>query len=303
MPKTPSRRLFDLIKSLSGSEKRYFKVATKKDSGSKYLQLFQAIEEQAVFDDDVLQKLVYGEEVVTSRKYSELKAYLYDMLLRSLQQYDEQTSVDYQLKNMLLSVRSLYRRWLLDDCRYLLKRIKKIALKYEVYHIIIEVLDWEKQLAYAGADADFFEKYLASLQAEEEECLAKMAQLKAYQGLFYELYLLIRKNTLLPKEREQELKRISDNPLLIGEEQASSFWAKAYYYRIQSLVSYLSRQREAFHRWCIELVNLMESRPFLLRDDPSLYIAALSNYTTSCGYLEKHDEMRLSLQKLKKVEP
>lgn len=303
MPKTPSRRLFELIKSLSGSEKRYFKIATKKDRGSKYLQLFQAIEEQTVFDDETLQKVVYGQEVVTSRKYSELKAYLYDMLLRSLQQYDEQTSVDYQLKNMLLSVRSLYRRWLLDDCKYLLKRVKKIALKYESFHIIIEVLDWEKQLAYAGADVDFFEKHLASLQLEEEDCLAKMSKVKAYQGLFYELYLLMRKNKQQSTERQKRLDRISSHPLLSGEEQADSFWAKVYYYRIQSFISHLSRQLEDFHRWCTQLVELMESRPFLLREDPSLYIAALSNYTVSCGYLTKHDAMRLSLQKLKKVEP
>jgi hypothetical protein len=225
MPKTPSRRLFELIKSLSGSEKRYFKVATKKDRGSKYLQLFQAIEEQEVFDDEVLQKAVYGQQVVTSRKYSELKAYLYDMLLKSLHQYDEQTSIDYQLKNMLLSVRSLYRRWLLADCQYLLKRIKKTALQYESFQTTIEVLDWEKQLAYAGADADFFDQHLAQLQTEEEECLAKMAKVKAYEGLFYELYLLTRKNTLRSQERQAQLDRISAHPLLASEEMADSFRA------------------------------------------------------------------------------
>lgn len=303
MPKTPSRRLFDLIKSLSGSEKRYFKVASKKDSDSKYLVLFQAIEDQLSFDDDALQQTVYGTKPVTSRKYSELKAYLYDMLLKSLQQYDEQTSIDYQLKNMLLSVRSLYRRWLLNDCKYLLKRTKKTAIKYESFHTVIEVLDWEKQLAYAGADTDFLDKHLAQLQKEEEECLAKMAKVKAYQGLFYELYVLTRKNTLQSQERQEQLNRISAHPLLASEKLADSFWSQVFYYRIQSFISHLSRQLKDFHQWCAQLVALMESRPFLLREDPSQYIAALSNYTVSCGYLEQHDEMRSSLQKLKKVEP
>lgn len=57
MPKTPSSRLFDLIKSLSGSEKRYFKVMNKAESNSKYWLLFEAIEEQEQFDDEALQKI------------------------------------------------------------------------------------------------------------------------------------------------------------------------------------------------------------------------------------------------------
>ncbi|MEL6660584.1 MAG: hypothetical protein AAFR36_29230, partial [Bacteroidota bacterium] len=74
MPKTPSSRLFDLIKSLSGSEKRYFKVVNKMEANSKYRLLFEAIEAQEVFKDEALQRAVYGNEEIQSRKYSELKA-------------------------------------------------------------------------------------------------------------------------------------------------------------------------------------------------------------------------------------
>ena len=64
MPKTPSSTLFKLIKSLSGSEKRYFKVVNTADSNSKYWLLFEAIEAQEEFDEDALQKAVYGDETI-----------------------------------------------------------------------------------------------------------------------------------------------------------------------------------------------------------------------------------------------
>ena len=56
MPKTPSIKLFHLIKSLTGSEKRYFKLFVKDTGGktSKYIQLFEAIEKQETFDDEAL---------------------------------------------------------------------------------------------------------------------------------------------------------------------------------------------------------------------------------------------------------
>ena len=93
MPKTPSSKLYNLVKSLSGSEKRYFKIFVNSQGSkdNKYLQLFDAIDVQEEFDDELLKALVYGEEPIQSRKYSELKAYLYELILRSLQSYDEKS--------------------------------------------------------------------------------------------------------------------------------------------------------------------------------------------------------------------
>lgn len=303
MPKTPSSRLFKLIKSLSGSEKRYFKVVNTADSNSKYWLLFEAIEAQEEFDEDALQKAVYGDETIHSRKYSELKAYLYDLILKTLQQYDEQTSVDYKLKSLLQSVRSLYRRWLLPDCHLLLKRAKKIALKYEEFATILEILDWEKKLAYASADINYFDTHLANLQNEEARYLEQMSNIKAYQGLFYQLYLMVRKNTVKSQEGRARVEQLAQHPLLSSEDQCLSFRAKILFYRSHTLLEYQLRRREGFHQYCKDLVALMETRPHLLSEDAAEYISVLSNFSTSCGYLGKYDEMRVALRKLKAVKP
>ena len=303
MPKTPSSRLFDLIKSLSGSEKRYFKVVNKMETNSKYRLLFEAVETQEAFNDDALQVAVYGDEPIQSRKYSELKAYLYDLILRSLQQYDEQTSIDYQLKSLLQSVRSLYRRWLLSDCKHLLRRAKKIALQYEQFATILEVLDWEKKLAYANADIDYFDTHLLQLQEEEERCLQQMSNIKAYQGLFYRLYLMVRKNTVRSQEGREQVEQLKKHPLLLSTDQCLSFRAEVLFYRAQTLLAYQLRDRLEFYQFCRTLVELMETKPHLLREDASGYISVLSNYAASCGFLKKYDETRIALKKLKSIKP
>ncbi len=266
MPKTPSSRLFDLIKSLSGSEKRYFKVVNNMEASSKYRLLFEAIEAQEFFDDDALQRAVYGSEEIQSRKYSELKAYLYDLILRSLQQYDEQTSIDYQLKGLLQSVRSLYRRWLLNDCKHLLRRAKKIALQYEQFATILEVLDWEKKLAYANADIDYFDAHLQALQEEEERCLQQMSNIKTYQGLFYRLYLMVKKNTVRSQGGREQVEKLKQHPLLANETNCLSFRATVLYYRAHTLLDYQLRDRERFYQNCKTSVALVETKPHLLRD-------------------------------------
>ena len=136
MPKTPSIKLFNLIKSLSGSEKRYFKLyatGNRADKNSKYLLLFDAIDLQETFDDEALKQEVYQGAPIRSRKYSELKAYLYDLILKALQGYDEKTSVDFKIKGMLQNVRVLYKRSFYDDCKDLLPKIKKLAYKHESF--------------------------------------------------------------------------------------------------------------------------------------------------------------------------
>ncbi|MFT6321790.1 MAG: hypothetical protein ACJAT4_002720, partial [Granulosicoccus sp.] len=55
MPKTPSNKLFNLINSLSGSEKRYFKLFVNKNQtgkDNKYTLLFDAVDTQEISDDE-----------------------------------------------------------------------------------------------------------------------------------------------------------------------------------------------------------------------------------------------------------
>ena len=144
MSKTPSTKLFNLIKSLSGSEKRYFKLfATKNKSNktNKYVLLFEAIDMQVVFDDEKLKEIIYKNEPILSRKYSEIKAYLYDLILKSLHGYDEKSSVDFKIKGLLHSVRVLYKRSHYEDCKELLQKVKKLAYIYESFANILEVLN------------------------------------------------------------------------------------------------------------------------------------------------------------------
>jgi hypothetical protein len=53
----PSTELHDLIKSLTKSEKRFFKLHSSLQSGDKnYLRIFDAIDKQKVYDEDAIKK-------------------------------------------------------------------------------------------------------------------------------------------------------------------------------------------------------------------------------------------------------
>ena len=306
MPKTPSSKLFNLVKSLSGSEKRYFKIFVNSQGSrdNKYLQLFDAIDGQEEFDDEVLKEVVYGEEPIQSRKYSELKAYLYELILKSLQSYDEKSSVGHRLKNMMQGVRALFRRSLFDDCKDHLVKARKLAYRYEQFNTVLEALDWEKKIAYAETDIDFLDKELARIAAEENKVLNQLRMISEYRNIFFSLLVSLRKHTVVKRdEQKQMLQEIIESPLIQEYERANSHTARVIYHRIYSIYHFAASDQQGFYQKNQELIALMESEPHILQEDVSEYISALSNLIRSCGEMGHLEEMEEKLEKLYSVTP
>ncbi len=303
--KTPSSRLYDLVKSLSSAERRYFKIYinSKEAAISKYVRLFDAIAATEHFDDEGLMRSVYGDEKVATRKYSELKAYLYELIIKSLQSYDDSSSVDYHLKNQLLGVRTLFKRSHFEDCKAIMAKLKKTATDYEAFNVLVEILDWEKRIAYAQTDISFLDREMKRIMAEEAEYLDKLANISAYRNMFFHILVGIRKDVSRSKTQREEFAALMENPLMKNESQALSFIAKVLYYRILSIYYFSNSNFELFYSVSKNLIKLMEHNKLMLKEDVSEYISALNNHIISCGRLNKVLEVRKTLDKLNKVKP
>lgn len=304
MPKTPSNKLFQLIKSLSGSEKRYFKIFahTGDNKTNKYIQLFDAIDAQSIFDETALKKEIYKNKPIQSRKYSELKAYLYDLVLKSLQAYDEKSSIDYRLKGMLLSVRSLYKRSHFEACHDVLYKARKLSEKYEDFTTLLEILRWEKEIAYAQTNIPYLDKELERIDREEKWCLERLSHISSYRNTFFELLVIIRKGASYRDEnRQATFERIISHPLLQNNKKAQCYQSKILYYRIWSIYSYASLDWQKFHDYGKLLIESMESKPLMLKEDVSEYISALGNFISSCIGLELYEVMRIYLEKFQTI--
>ncbi|MBR9922390.1 MAG: hypothetical protein GYB31_16255 [Bacteroidetes bacterium] len=305
MPKTPSSKLYDLIKSLSGSEKRYFKLFVRGDErDNKYLRLFEAIENQDSFEEEALKKEIYGDEPIESRKYSELKSYLYDLVLKSLQQYDEKGSIDARLKAYLLDIRVLFKRSHFGECFERMQKARKIARKYEHFTALLELLQWEKKIAYAQTNIARLDKQLPRIQEEETFYLKQQQLIAHYRNLLLQLLITLRKDaSLRSKNQAGSLDDIMSDPLLKKLPKESSYKAKVLYHRIYGVYHYGRQDFKNFFESSKQLLEIMESQSHFLREDVSEYISALYNFIFSCGWLKAYDELEDSLEKLRNVQP
>lgn len=306
MPKTPSDKLYRLIQSLSPSEKRYFRIFIrgKTERDSKYLQLFEAMAAQEVFDEEKLKWLIYDGAPVEGKKYSELKAYLYELVLKCLQNFDEQHAVDYKIEQFLQSTAVLFKRGLYQDCRELLQKARKIALRYECFPQILEIVRWEKQLAYTQMDADYLDQHLDQLHFEENRALEQLNNIILYRKSFFEVYAAIKREALhRSKDRIQQLRNLVDHEPFHSLDHAISHRARVLQLRTLNLFHYAVLEYEDFYKTGGQMISMIESQPHFLADNISDYIAALSNQVLACGLLKKYDEVLLCLKKLRELKP
>lgn len=139
--------LFDLIKSMSKSEKRYFKLMSSRHKigeENNYVRLFDFIEKQDIYSEAELQDHFNGEPFLN--KFSITKKRLYDHLLASLDSFHMNSSVEAQLFKMLHSSDILYEKSLYDQSRRILMSAKKLAKKNELNEILLLISKKHKKL-------------------------------------------------------------------------------------------------------------------------------------------------------------
>ncbi len=306
MPKMPSDKLYRLVSSLTPTEKRYFRIFIrgKTDRDSKYLQLFEAMSAATAFDEAQFKHKIYKGRPVHGKKFSELKAYLYDLVLKCLQSFDEQHSVEYKIGQLLQSTMVLFKRGHYNDCRELLHKARKTALQFECFSYQLEIIRWEKQLAYTQMDADFLDKNLDQLHFEESRALEQLQNLAIYRKAFFEVYAMVKREALQRnKDRLNKIRAIISSDPFQSLDHAISHSARVQQLRTLNLYHYAALEQEEFYTSGVKLIDLIESQQHFLSDNLADYIAALSNLVLACGMLKKYDEVRICLKKLRELAP
>jgi hypothetical protein len=304
MSKSPSDNLYRLIKSLSASEKRYFKVATKGTELKEplYLALFDLMDGAIQFDDAVFQRKLYGKlPAADSKKYTVLKAYLYELVLRSLQSYDDKNSVIYQINGLLQSVAVLFKRGLYGDCEPLLLKAERIATRYECFSYLLEIMDWRKQLAYTRADIDYLNKELQHIHQKEQDTLALQTDMLTSKQAFFNILLQVRRDAQAQKSADIAPIDLVHAPQF--DPQTHSVKAEIYRLRTRNLMYYAQQNPESFWRSGADLLEFIEAHPHFLKESLTEYIAALSNYILASGLVNDYAAVEATLLKLRNLTP
>lgn len=296
-----NQSLFLLIRSLSKSEKRYFKLFAAKSGSREAKQsiiLFDAIEKQSskrsrkIMQYD--ESLVYGKLVNTplAKQFSAAKLYLYNMILKSLHLFHD--NVAERVKEQLHYIKILYDRNLHDQCFEIILKAKRIAKKYDLNELLLQLLDWEKITIHnvelqSGSLVEKTEKIIR----EEDLIIDRMARVRMYKNISFKFLSIPYKSDAFRRKETKELfKKLNRTDFFSDKEEGENF--NEAFYRYKAYDFYYSRNEEHLnsYRYTKKIILLMESNPEQIHFSPIRYVGSLNNHMLNCRRLGKYNELR-----------
>lgn len=284
-------QLFQLIHSMSKSEKRHFKLMHSGQSASKnYLRLFDAIDRQQRYDEEALRKKFNNERFTTQMHVT--KNYLRRMILKSLRNYHSRSSKDFELKNLLQNIELLYRRELFDHCRQEIGRAEKLALEFEKHHELLEIYAWKRKLLLIefgpGKPA---EELHAAVEAQSRSLLSAR-ELNRYWKLTMDMFAAF---------GAADRATFLENDLLSESAKPLSLQSRVLYHYIRQAWYFAAGEPDKSEAEALRLIELLERHPQRVKDEPSSYITALNNLIGLYLTQKKYERIPELLQKIRNI--
>ena len=311
--KVPSEFLFELVNSLTPSEKVYFsKFSSRHVIGDEnnYIKLFNEINKQPFYDEKALLKKFAEEKFI--KQFSAAKNYLINEILRSLENYHKDDSIDSKISNLISQYVILYKKTLFKHSEVILKRAKNLATETERYVKLVEIINYEKNFDYMKFGNPEFDKLSKQRADEEKDVLRKLENISEY-NLLYVKFSSIYKKLGVSRDRKDVLKysSVMKNKLMKSESNALSVRAKNLFYIINYMYNYSTGDSKSAFEFGMKRLKLVESNPQKISAQKSEMIYALSdvialsynmgNFNLCLNYLRKLRETADQFKNLKSL--
>ncbi len=287
-----STALFDLIKSLTPSEKRHFKIFSAKSSvkeSSKYEKLFDIIYKQDVYSEAEIKKKMADEKV--AGYFPVAKNYLYELVKDSLHVYHLNLSRESIFKKELHSVSILYQKGLYDQCEKLIRKVEKEMADEENYLGLYEIRIWKLKLARTITKKVSYKTFI-DFADEVKHAIENENNKADYSRLMSVVSYLLR----LPNAEKNEgvkkrLEAALADPLLSSIDKAMNNGSKILFNYIYLLYySLIIKDYRKSFEFGKKNVSIFESNPKIIKEDPLSYIRAVNNLAWSGFRLKAYEE-------------
>lgn len=299
-----SEDIFFLIRSMSPSEKRYFKVfASRHTIGDKndYVKLFESIDRQKKYDERSLN--VSSLSKTLKSNFPVAKAYLYKMILKSMRVYRLDTGIDNELEGMIEAADYLYQKSLYKQSNRMLQRAKKYAYLYERFGHILRALKLERnmvnQLAFSGDLSEKFEK----IETEEKKVLELIVNTSEYENWSHRRFAYITKRggVRSSDDKKKLIKALGTNKMS-DEKKALTYSAKRFFYHGHSMYYRAIDNAQKSYEFQKKRLRLFELYPAMQKADENNYVSGLHNMMLSCITMNKRKEFREYLSKMRNID-
>ena len=280
--------LFSLIKALSKSEKRYFRLSTAMIARQQnYVSLFEALDQTDVYDQQQLKNKFYGKPF--TRQLHVAKNYLYGLLLKSLRNYHYKHSSYAQIKSCLIDVEILYRKDLLTHCLKSLNKAERLAGQIGDQRSLLEVLNWRRKVLLNMQGDKNTKIDLKAILNQEQEALDNLK----YENLYWDMAINM--------DRGEGIDISLPPPLLKDDSHARTIRSRILHFHLKYIYETMAGNPDQAEQSIDQLITYLEENPHHIKDDPGPYISALNNKIGFYLNQKRHAEVPAVLEKIRGI--
>ncbi len=291
-----SSTLFTLIKSLSRSEKRYFKLSVSSSEDKKYLRLFELIDEQSEFDEEVI---LAKESDFKPSQFSNLKAHLYKKILKSLRDYSLPTIAGVQIRELIDEAQILFAKSLYQQCAKRLDKALALAIEVDNLELQLEVLKWKKEVinhAVGWENQDYVNDIIVRVKGVTDQ----INNINTFSNLQSRLQSLYQKTGYVRDEKEfRKIEHIFNSNLPSVSEQFYSITEKIHLYQLYIGYYFFIQDFESGYRYAKKWVTIFHENEALLRPKLEWYIQGLNYLLIAQNKLDLYDEFQETKRELR----
>ncbi len=278
--------LFTLVKSLSKSEKRQFKLYVGRLGGNvdaNFMSLFNLLDKVTSYNDE----LILQKTNIKKQQISNTKAHLYKQILVSLRFNPVHQNVRAQIREQFDFASILYNKGLYKQSLKILDKAKELAISNDENNLAYEIVEFEKVI-----ESQYITRSLSNradeLTKQAKELSLKNVRISKLSNLSLQLYSLLLKEGYAKDNADSDLvnqyfeKRLPKYNLSELGFKEKLFLYKAYLWHSLILQDFVSSYKYS-QKW----VDLFEDNPEMKKQNPVFYLKGV-NYLLESLFLIRH---------------
>jgi hypothetical protein len=277
MPNRSTDALFQLVKSLEKSEKRNFKLFSRRNSSAddlKTIQLFDALDKMNEYDE---KQLLSKSKSIKKQQLSNIKANLYKQILASLRIIRDESNIDIQLHEQMDNARVLYNKGLYLQSLKVLDRIKEIARSHHQLTYLQQVLFFEKKIEALYITRSMQDR-ANQLTIESDQVSEQLSLVNRLSNLSLQLYSwYIQHGHARNKNDVDSLKTFFDSQLQDKANTVTGFYERLYLHQSYCWYAFIRQDFVQYYRHTQKWVDLFDEYPAMLVVETAIYIKGMHN--------------------------
>jgi hypothetical protein len=292
--------LFVLVKSLSKSEKRQFKLYVGRlgvNTDAKFLALFNLLDKMKRYDE----KTILASSIVKKTQLSNLKAHLYKQILVSLRLNPVNQNIRVQIREQLDFATILYQKGLYKQSLKILEKAKAIAIENEEKNIAYEIVELEKIIETQYITRSIPDR-ANELAKQAKELSAQNVMTSKLSNLSLQLYgMMLKVGYARSDEDYQRVKNYFESHLPKYTMETLGFREKLWLYKAHLWYSFLTQDFLACYKYASKWVDLFYEHKDMIYLNPVFFLKGNHYLLESLFYVKYSSQFKETLENLEEV--